>query len=77
MSDNKKKQLPLDNGPGNMDHPEQYPTDQESLFDKFESQHHVDPIPMEDLNMEKQEEKKRDGTSKSNSSSERKYHSGF
>jgi hypothetical protein len=55
-----------------MDHPEQYETTNESLFDKFESERTVDPIPMEDLNEEKQEEKhKRD--SKHTSSSEEKY----
>jgi hypothetical protein len=55
-----------------MDHPEQYETTNESLFDKFESERTVDPIPMEDLNEEKQEEKhKRD--SKNTSSSEKKY----
>ncbi|PLS04869.1 hypothetical protein [Neobacillus cucumis] len=55
-----------------MDHPEQYETTKESLFDQFESERTVDPIPMEDLNEEKQEEKhKRD--SKNTSSSEKKY----
>ncbi|WP_083397712.1 hypothetical protein [Paenibacillus sp. LC231] len=73
----KKKDLPLHNGPGNMDHPEQYPTEQESLFDKHESEQHVDPIPMEDARLEHQEEKQRDGTSKKRSSSNDKYHSGF
>lgn len=73
----KKKDLPLDNGPGNMDHPEQYPTEKESLFDKFKSEQHVDPIPMEDARLERQEEKQRDGTSKKRSSSADKYHSGF
>ncbi|KKO55221.1 hypothetical protein [Paenibacillus sp. DMB20] len=71
MADSKKKQLPLHNGPRHTDHPEQYPTERESLFDRFESERHVDPIPMEDLNMEKQEEKKRDGTSKNRSSSDK------
>ncbi|OIB00888.1 hypothetical protein AK95_26800 [Paenibacillus sp. LC231] len=60
-----------------MDHPEQYPTEQESLFDKHESEQHVDPIPMEDARLEHQEEKQRDGTSKKRSSSNDKYHSGF
>lgn len=73
----KKKDLPLENGPGHTDHPEQIPTDQESLFDRFESEQNVDPIPMEDLNLEKQEEKQRDGTSKNRSSSDTKYHTGF
>ncbi|ANY73212.1 hypothetical protein [Paenibacillus ihbetae] len=73
----RKKELPLDHGPGHKDHPEQYPTEEESLFDKFESERHVDPIPMEDAAMERREEKQRDGTSKDQSSSPGKYHSGF
>jgi hypothetical protein len=55
-----------------MDHPEQYETSNESLFDKFESERTVDPIPMEDLNEEKQEEKPPHDT-KDTSSSEKKY----
>lgn len=54
------------------DHPEQYPTNKESLFDKYKSQQTVDPIPVEDLKMEKQEEKHKDKT-KHRSSSENKY----
>lgn len=57
---------------GNRDHPEQYPTENESLFDLYESERNVDPIPMEDLNMEVKEEKDKEGT-KHNSSSEKKY----
>ena len=72
-----KKDLPLHNGPGNTDHPEQYPTEEESLFDRFESEQNVDPIPMKDLNLEQKEEKQRDGVPKHRSSSEDKYHSGF
>ncbi|MFC7373538.1 hypothetical protein ACFQPF_17995 [Fictibacillus iocasae] len=55
-----------------MDHPEQYRTEKESLFDKFESEQNVDPIPMEDLKEEKREEKDKTGT-KHTSSSEKKY----
>ncbi|GIP39354.1 hypothetical protein J31TS4_26340 [Paenibacillus sp. J31TS4] len=62
---------------GNRDHPEQYPTDNKSLFDMWESEKNVDPIPMEDLNMEQREEKQRRGESKSQSSSAEKYKSGF
>jgi hypothetical protein len=61
---------------GNRDHPEQYPTDNESLFDLYESERTVDPIPMEDLNMEKKEEKEKEST-KHSSSSEKKYKAGF
>jgi hypothetical protein len=61
---------------GNRDHPEQYPTEKESLFDMFESEQNVDPIPMEDLNMEKKEEKPKE-ESKHRSSSANKYKSGF
>ncbi|MBP3952243.1 hypothetical protein [Bacillus suaedae] len=55
-----------------MDNPEQYSTEKESLFDKFDSEQNVDPIPMEDLKLEKREEKQKH-KSKSNSSSEKKY----
>jgi hypothetical protein len=57
-------------------HPEQYPTDTPSLFDLDESEQNVDPIPVEDLTMEKQEEKDKEGT-KHRSSSGKKYHTGF
>ncbi|QOR67180.1 hypothetical protein IM538_03255 [Cytobacillus suaedae] len=55
-----------------LDHPEQYPTEQKSLFDRFESQQTVDPIPMEDLKLERREEKEKHKT-KNDSSSEQKY----
>ncbi|KWX71752.1 hypothetical protein D3C87_2049770 [compost metagenome] len=58
------------------DHPEQYPTENPSLFDLDESERNVDPIPVEDLNLEKQEEKDKEST-KHRSSSDKKYHTGF
>lgn len=58
------------------DHPEQYPTDQPSLFDLHDSEQNVDPIPVEDLNLEVREERDKEGT-KQASSSERKYRTGF
>ncbi|MEK3771886.1 hypothetical protein D3C76_701530 [compost metagenome] len=58
------------------DHPEQYPTEKESLFDLHESEQNVDPIPMEDLTLEKHEEKNKEET-KHRSSSDKKYHTGF
>ncbi|WP_431089260.1 hypothetical protein [Paenibacillus sp. 8b26] len=61
--------------PVNRDHAEQYPTEQESLFDRFESEQTVDAIPVEDLKMEHQEEKDKDVT-KHTSSSEKKYNGG-
>jgi hypothetical protein len=61
---------------GNRDHPEQYPTEKESLFDMYESERTVDPIPMEDKKMETQEEKEKEAT-KNSSSSANKYKSGF
>jgi hypothetical protein len=61
---------------GDRDHPEQYPTDKESIFDLFKSEQNVDAIPMEDLKMEHQEEKQKSKT-KNNSSSTQKYKSGF
>ena len=55
-----------------LDHPEQYPTNEKSLFDQFEAQQHVDPIPMEDLKQELRDEKKKHKT-KNDSSSAQKY----
>ncbi|WP_090830676.1 MULTISPECIES: hypothetical protein [unclassified Bacillus (in: firmicutes)] len=60
----------------NRDNPEQYPTENESLFDKFESEKNVDPIPMEDLKIEKREEKDGHHTKNSSSSNE-KYKTGM
>ncbi|MGO5012149.1 hypothetical protein ACTQ5K_09820 [Niallia sp. Sow4_A1] len=60
----------------NMDNPEQYPTENESLFDKFEIEQTVDPIPMEDLKEELREEKAKHDT-KNTSSSEKKYKTGM
>jgi len=60
----------------NRDNPEQYPTENESLFDKFEIEQTVDPIPMEDLKEELQEEKAKHDT-KNTSSSEKKYKTGM
>ncbi|RQW10982.1 hypothetical protein EH198_14485 [Paenibacillus rhizophilus] len=58
------------------DHPEQYPTDNPSLFDLHEDELHSDPIPVEDLKLEKQEEPDKEAT-KHRSSSDKKYHTGF
>ncbi|WP_028552215.1 hypothetical protein [Paenibacillus sp. UNC451MF] len=57
---------------GKRDHPEQYPTEKESLFDKFKSEQTVDPIPVEDLKQQVQEESDKKET-KHRSSSENKY----
>ncbi|WP_169082121.1 hypothetical protein [Paenibacillus sp. PL91] len=57
---------------GNRDHPEQYPTEKESLFDKFKSEQTVDPIPVEDLKLQVQDEKNKEET-KHKSSSANKY----
>ncbi|MCM3782815.1 hypothetical protein M3231_07500 [Neobacillus mesonae] len=73
MADNRKHDQKKNS---RMDHPEQYPTDQESLFDQFEEELHVDPIPMQDLNMEQKEEKDKEAT-KSNSSTEEKYRADY
>ncbi|CEG26574.1 hypothetical protein [Bacillus sp. B-jedd] len=69
-------QTPGSSKQGNRDHPEQYPTAKESLFDKFESEQNVDPIPMEDLKIEQKEEKREHHT-KDESSSARKYKTGM
>ena len=57
---------------GKMDNPEQNKSEKESIYDKFESEQHVDSIPLEDLKMEQREEKDKHAT-KSHSSSEEKY----
>jgi len=64
------------NREGALDHPEQYPTENESLFDMHEEEQNVDPLPMEDIRLEQQEEKDKDAT-KQRSSSDDKYKSGF
>ena len=75
MEDNKKsKGVPKAHT--NMDHPEQYPTENESLFVMFESEQTVDAIPMEDVKEEWREEKAKHDT-KSTSSSEKKYKTGM
>lgn len=76
MSSEKPEQKQRNTGTPNRDHPEQYPTDQPSLFDMYESEQHVDPIPVEDLNLEVQEEQDKEAT-KHASSSDRKYRTGF
>jgi hypothetical protein len=59
-----------------MDNPEQYPTENKSLFDLYESELNVDPIPMEDLKEDLRDEK--DGFhTKDTSSSEKKYKPGM
>lgn len=58
------------------DHPEQYKTDKESLFDKFESEKNVDPLPVEDLNKEVKEEEEGEKT-KDSSSTQKKYEADF
>lgn len=75
MAENKKERV-SNNMQMNMDNPEQYPTENESLFDKFESELNVDPIPMEDLKEELREEKAKHDT-KNTSSSEKKYKTGM
>ncbi|RED58597.1 hypothetical protein [Cohnella lupini] len=59
-------------GKRNRDHPEQYPTDKESLFDRWESERNVDAIPVEDLKIQVEDEKNKTKT-KNSSSSEKKY----
>jgi hypothetical protein len=70
----KPKRQPLKQGP--MDNPEQYPTENESLFDMYESELNVDPIPIEDLKENLQDEKHGSHT-KDSSSSEKKYKPGL
>ncbi|OXM13225.1 hypothetical protein [Paenibacillus herberti] len=58
------------------DHPEQFPTKKESQMDRDPSQQNVDSIPVEDLTIEQQDEKDKTHT-KNDSSSARKYNTGF
>lgn len=58
------------------DHPEHQKTEHESMLDRYEQEQTVDPIPMQDLNMEAQEEKNKDQT-KTNSSTEEKYRTDY
>ncbi|ANS73570.1 hypothetical protein AWM70_02400 [Paenibacillus yonginensis] len=74
MAENENKEP--NPGASGMDQPEQYETDTESLFDRFESERNVDPIPVEDLNEEVKEERNKEET-KHHSSSEKKYLTGF
>lgn len=52
------------------DHPERYKTEKPSLFDLYESERNVDPIPVEELNEKVKDEKNKEKT-KNTSSSER------
>ncbi|SDE62137.1 hypothetical protein SAMN02799630_05947 [Paenibacillus sp. UNCCL117] len=61
---------------GRRENPEQIPTDQPSLFDLYESERTVDPIPLEDQKISQQDEKHKERT-KSSSGSERKYERGY
>jgi hypothetical protein len=65
MLDSKNKQQRKET-----DHPEQYKTNKKTLFERFESQQTVDPIPMEDLKMELREEKQKHKTKDHSSSQE-------
>ncbi|MFD2613362.1 hypothetical protein [Paenibacillus gansuensis] len=76
MTESGKKTDSLPPKQGKRDNPEQLPSDKPSLHDLFQSEQHVDPIPLEDLKLEQEEEKDKEGT-KHRSSSERKYHTGF
>ena len=63
-----KKQLSR----GKMDNPENSLTDEKHMLDRFEEEQNVDPIPLEDLRQENEEEKHPHDTKKS-SSSEKKF----
>ncbi|MCM3773580.1 MULTISPECIES: hypothetical protein [Priestia] len=54
------------------DHAEQYPTENETLFDRFKIEETVDPIPTEEVKIEKQDERNKKKT-KNESSTENKY----
>lgn len=54
-----------------MDNPENLRTDKVSIYDMHEDMKNVDPIPLEDLRMEEQEEKAHHETKKNSSSQEK------
>lgn len=63
-----RKNDKVQNQAGKRDNAEQYPTENESLFDRFQSEQTVDSIPVEDLKLEQQEEKDGEATKRSSSS---------
>lgn len=67
-----KKKSPHPKKTKTRDHAEQYPTEEKTLFDRFETQQTVDPIPTEDIKIEKQDERNKTKT-KNESSTENKY----
>ncbi|WP_153731685.1 hypothetical protein [Sporosarcina obsidiansis] len=75
MNEKKKvfteKDRPNAKGPY-MDNPENLRTDKESIYDMHEDMQTVDPIPLEDVRMEAEEERHHRET-KNRSSSEEKY----
>ncbi|TYP75599.1 hypothetical protein [Paenibacillus methanolicus] len=71
-----KREVEAGGGAERRDHPEQYPTEKPSLFDMWESERTVDPIPVEELNIAVRDERRKSHT-KDESSSPDKYHSGF
>ena len=54
------------------DHAEQYPTENKTLFDRFKIEQTVDPIPIEEIKIEKKDERNKKKT-KNESSTENKY----
>ncbi|MBD2844993.1 hypothetical protein IDH44_07310 [Paenibacillus sp. IB182496] len=53
-------------------HPERYPTDEETLHDRYVTQRTVDPIPVEEQKLNAEDERKKEQT-KQSSSSDRIY----
>ena len=54
------------------DNPEGSPTEKESLLDLYESEQTVDPVPIEELKIQHEDEKNKEKT-KNTSTSERRY----
>ncbi|SEA18126.1 hypothetical protein SAMN05421743_103110 [Thalassobacillus cyri] len=72
MAENQEKKDRQPKGMARRNQPEQIESDNESLLDKHKDEQLTDPIPMDDLNKEMKEEKKKDKTKK-DSGSEEKY----
>ncbi|MGP0688241.1 hypothetical protein ACW5UC_16990 [Priestia aryabhattai] len=67
-----RKKAPHPHETKKRDHAEQYPTENKTLFDRFKIEETVDPIPTEELKIEKQDERNKKKT-KNESSTENKY----
>ncbi|WP_280169737.1 hypothetical protein [Priestia megaterium] len=67
-----RKRSPHPQGTKSRDHAEHYPTENKTLFDRFKIEQTVDSIPIEEIKIEKEDERNKKKT-KNESSTENKY----